>query len=345
MTLFELTKALVDIPSVTGSEGPVTDFLAEYLSHRGFMVREQPISGERRNLLATSVDEPRVLLCTHLDTVPPHFASSEDNEFIYGRGACDAKGIVAAMTVAAHNLMQQGVTEVGLLFLVGEETDSIGAKTANEFNDSSEFIVVGEPTDNKMGIGHKGIVTLRLVANGKAVHSAYGHLGESAILKLLDVLQKVRDLEFDRHPVLGETTLNIGKLKGGVAPNVVSRDACAEISFRTTSSSTAIIQAIEETVGDRAQVEIITQSEPQTLFCLPGFEQAVLPYGSDIPHLKRLGQALLLGPGSASVAHTDDERVSKCELLEAVAIYEQVVKQLLAGSFKGSVSRQADAIF
>lgn len=329
MTVFELTKKLVNIPSVTGSEGQVADYLCDFLNRQDFAVQEQPVVAGRRNILAIAGVPPKVILCTHMDTVPPYFAASEDADYIYGRGACDAKGIMASMILAALNLKGEGVSEIGLLFVVGEETDSVGAKMANSMNVGSEFIVAGEPTENKLGKGHKGLVTLKIVAQGKSAHSAFPHLGESAIEKLLDALQKIRSLDFGEDEILGKSFINIGTIVGGVAHNVIAEYALSGVSIRSARPSEEIIAKVKTVVKQKAEIEILTQSEPQKLFTLPDWEQVVLPFATDIPHLKNFGRPLLLGPGSALVAHTANEKIAKRQLSDAVDIYQSLVKRLI----------------
>jgi acetylornithine deacetylase len=329
VNLIELTKTLVNIPSVTGSEAAIADFLSSYLRSQGFDLEKQEVEGKRRNILAVLHPKPRLILCTHMDTVPPFFGAKEDGSFIYGRGACDAKGIMASMIFAARELSKEGLKKIGLLFVVGEETDSIGAKTAGSLNVDSEYIIVGEPTENKMGSRHKGIVNLEISAEGKSAHSAFPDLGESAVEKLLDVLQEIRGLDFREDPLLGKTVINIGKIEGGLAFNVIAGSASAEVSFRSGLYSDEIIEKVKAVAGQRARVEVISQSEPQVLFTIPGFEQAVLPYGTDIPYLKKFGRPLLFGPGSALDAHTENEKVKKKQLFEAVEIYKKIVKILI----------------
>jgi len=329
VNLTKLTKTLVNIPSVTGSEAAIADFLSNYLKSLGFDLEKQEVDEERRNILAVLDPSPRLIFCTHMDTVPPFFGAREDESFIYGRGACDAKGIMASMIFAAQELSKEGVKKIGLLFVVGEETDSIGAKMAGSLNVDSEYIIVGEPTENKMGSGHKGIVNLKIFSEGKSAHSAFPDLGESAIEKLLDVLQDIRGLNFKEDPTMGKTVMNIGKIEGGLVFNVIACSASAEVSFRSGLYSDQIIEKARAASGQRAKIEVISKSEPQVLFTIPGFEQAVLPYGTDIPYLKRFGRPLLLGPGSVLVAHTENERVEKKQLFEAVEIYKKIVKILI----------------
>jgi acetylornithine deacetylase len=329
LNVFELTKKLVSIPSVTGNETQIADYLCDYLKGEDFVVKEQTVEAGRRNVLAIAGVPPKVILCTHLDTVPPHFPASEDEHYIFGRGACDAKGIMASMILAARNLKKQGITGIGLLFVVGEETNSIGAKMANSLNVGSEFIIVGEPTENKLGKGHKGLVALKIVARGKTAHSAFPHLGESAIEKLLDALQKLRALDFAEDELFGKSFVNIGTIEGGVAHNVIAEHAQAEVSVRSALNTNKIIAKIKEAVNKKVEIETLTQSEPQRLFTVSDFEHIVLPFCTDIPHLKNFGRPLLIGPGSPLVAHTENEKIAKRQLTEAIEIYQKLAKKLL----------------
>ena len=330
MDILELTRALVDIPSVTGSEAVIADFIAGHLRKLGLEVREQTVEGKRRNVLAILGPGPRVVFCTHMDTVPPFIGATEDDTFIRGRGAGDAKGSLAAMMRCAGELKDEGAAGVGFLFVVGEETDSAGAKKANELGIAPDFTVVGEPTENKLGFGHKGLMRVRIAASGRAAHSGYPHLGDSAIDKLLDTLAKIRAMDFEDNPAWGKTLVNIGKIEGGVAHNVVPDSAGAVVSLRVGANWPRVVEKLKALSGGGVAVEILSCAEPQALFTLPGYELAVLPYGTDIPHLARFGRKLLLGPGSGETAHTVDDRVDKRQLAEAVGIYKKLAGELLA---------------
>jgi acetylornithine deacetylase len=330
MDVFELTKALVGIPSPTGSEGAVAAYLSAYLKSLGLDVREQEVEPGRINLFASRSARPTITFCTHMDTVPGHIPASEDSAFIYGRGACDAKGIIAALITAASGLNREGIKEFGLLFVVGEETDSLGAKMANSLGIKSKFLIVGEPTENKLGRGHKGVLTIRLAAKGRRAHSAFPELGESAVEKLLDGLAGLRRLDMGEDPVLGRNLMNIGQIEGGTAANVIPDSAWAIVSFRTSVAPETILDLAGRAIGPGVKIEVITKSQPQVLFTVPGFEEAVLPYGSDIPYLSSFGKPLLIGPGSALDAHTEGEKIEKKKLLDAVEIYMKLTRRLLA---------------
>jgi len=327
--VLELTKALVNIPSVTGGEGALADFLVCLLRAGGYDVQEQIVgAAPRRNLFATLDPRPSVVLCTHMDTVPGEARATEDEAFIYGRGACDAKGVMAALITAAAGLAEAGRRDVGLLFVVGEETDSLGAKTASALARGSKYLIVGEPTGNILGRGHLGILTVGLATKGKRVHSAFPHLGESAVEKLLDVLADVRRIDFGRDPVLGPTRTSVVQIAGGEAPNVIPDAARAVVSLRTGVAPDGLLASIRAAAGARAEIEVISKSDPQALHTVPGFESAVMPFGSDIPHLKAFGTPLLVGPGSALDAHTAGEKISKAELGRAVDLYRRLVPAL-----------------
>lgn len=327
--LFELAKSLVDIPSVTGNEAAMADFLSALLAEEQFDVRSQDVEAGRRNILAVLGNAPAVVLCTHMDTVPGWAAAGEDDLHLYGRGACDAKGILAAMIVAAGELRNEGLKDFGLLFLVGEETDSIGAKKANLLDPGSRFIIVGEPTGNKLATAHKGVLTLTLTTKGKAAHSAYPERGESATLKLLDILSDIRSLDFGRDPVLGPTVMNLGQINGGTASNVIPGRAEAVLSFRTGVSPDLVLSGVRSATAGRADIAVRTKSQPQVLFTLPGFPTELMPYGTDIPYLTAFGRPLLLGPGSVLDAHIENERVEKRQLEDAVTIYKELVRRLM----------------
>lgn len=325
MNLIELTRALIDIESVTGNERAIGEFLFEYLSRLG-AVERMPVEGERFNLFA-SWGHPEVVLSTHIDTVPPFFPSSEDEDSIHGRGACDTKGIQASMIKAVESLLAEGVDGFGLLLVVGEETDSLGAQVANRNSRGSRYLVNGEPTGNRLALGSKGALYLRIEADGRMAHSAYPELGESAIERLLDALGRLRAMKLPSDPVLGETTLNIGTIFGGRASNVIADQARAEVLIRTVGDTSELRRSIHEALqGVRIAEERETRA--MRLGSLPGFESTVVKYTTDIPRLGAWGEPFLLGPGSIHLAHTPEERVPKRELEEAVRLYAGMVRRL-----------------
>ena len=329
MELFELTRTLVNIESVSGNEKACAAFLRDYLAERNFQVELQPVGPERANVLALR-GAPDVVLSTHLDTVPPFFPAREDEEFIYGRGSCDAKGIVAAQVMAAERLIEEGVENFGLLFLVGEETVSDGARVANLSPRGAKYIINGEPTDNKLALGSKGILRVDIRTQGKMAHSAYPHLGESAIEKLLEILADVRRLPLPDDPMLGPATLNIGMISGGRAANVIPDEAQAQVLIRTVDGAQELRSRLQSLLEGRCEFEFVRDTPALKLEKLDGFETDVVAFTTDLPNLTRWGRPLLLGPGSIQEAHTDHERVRKTDLVRAVELYCRLVRELRA---------------
>jgi acetylornithine deacetylase len=334
MNLFELTRMLMDIPSPSGEEGEVGRFLASHLEGLGYQVELQEVEPGRANVLARTSARPRVVLSTHMDTVPPHIPSREDETHIHGRGACDAKGIIAAQLTAAERLRAEGVEELGLLFTVDEEMGSLGARAAasHAMGGECEYLINGEPTENRLAVGSKGSLRLRLLTEGRAAHSAYPERGESAIEKMLDVLADLRAREWPRDEFFGETTCNVGTIKGGTRPNIIPAEAEAQLQIRLVTPSATVRRLLEETLAGRARVEYMSAAEPVRMLSIEGFEREVVRFTTDIPYLSSWGRPLLLGPGSILDAHTDGERVSKRELEEAVGLYIRLVRTLLAGA-------------
>jgi len=332
MQLFELTKSLMNIPSVSGEEEAVGFYLRDYLESLGWTVELQAVSENQNNLIAYLNDTPRVWLSTHMDTVPSFIAPTEDDERIYGRGSCDAKGIIAAQITAAELLRKEGIEDIGLLYTVEEERASTGAKVANNhpIARTCEYLINGEPTDNDLAIGSKGAFRAKIKTKGKAAHSAYPEQGDSAIEKLLDILEDVRHTKFPNDDFFGETTCNIATLDGGIALNVIPPNAEAGILIRLTTPDEPIRHALESLIRDRGELEVMSYSLPVRMLSVDGFEQKVVRFTTDIPHLGNWGQPLLLGPGSILVAHTKDEFVLKKDLEDAVVLYVNLVKKLLA---------------
>jgi len=327
MALFELTRTLVDINSVTGSEQACAEFLRGHLAERGYEVELQPVSDGRANVFARH-GPPEIVLSTHMDTVPPFVPSREDTEFIYGRGSCDAKGILAAQVEAAERLRAGGIKNFALLFLVGEETLSDGARAANRAPRGSHFIINGEPTENRLAVGTKGILRVDIRARGRTAHSAYPHLGESAIEKLLDILNDLRRLPLPRDATLGDATVNIGVISGGTAANVIPGEARAEVLFRTVDDGRALREAVEGALRDRCEYEFVRQTPAMRMEKLNGFESSVVAFTTDLPNLTAWGRPLLVGPGSIAVAHTDHECIRKSDLVAAVELYVRLVREL-----------------
>jgi len=322
-----LTRALVDIDSTTGREGEAGRWLADYLRGRGFAVTEQRVDTSRFNVIATVAD-PQIVFSTHFDCVPPFFPSRLSDDRIYGRGACDAKGILAAQVAAADRLRHQGEMRVGLVFVVGEERGSDGAREANKLTTSCRFLIDGEPTDNRLGVATRGVLRLRFSATGRAAHSSFPELGDSAIDKLIDALVDLRAIDLPSDEMLGRTHYTVGLISGGVAPNVVSPTAEAEVMFRTVSDADQIRQAVSS-LTSRVAVDDVLEIPPVRMKTISGFDTAVFPFTTDIPMLPAWGEPLLFGPGSIHLAHTADESVAIAELTDAVDHYVRLARALL----------------
>jgi acetylornithine deacetylase len=333
----QLTRRLVDIESITYNEGAVGAFLAELLAERGFAVEKMPVeqhresrsTSERFNVYASVPSQtPDVVLSTHMDTVPPFIPSSEDQDFIYGRGACDAKGIIAAQIVAAEKLREQGV-RAALLFLAGEERDSAGAKTANEHPRGSRFLINGEPTDNRVALASKGSLRAVVRASGKMAHSAYPELGDSAIHKLIPALDRILAIPLPSLDDIGPSTLNIGVIDGGRAPNVIADYAEAQVMVRLVGSSDETRRALEDAVAGLATIDYTLELPFQRFRALEGLPTMVAAFTTDVPWLGNWGEPVLLGPGSIHVAHTPQEKLAKSELFAAIDLYAEVASRLL----------------
>jgi acetylornithine deacetylase len=332
--VFALTRALVDIDSTTNQEEAVGLYLLDHLTklagRTGGKVERCDVATNRFNVFATW-GEPVVTLSTHMDTVPPYFASREDAEFIWGRGSTDAKGIIAAMVGAAEGLLSAGVRNFALLFLVGEERNSAGAYAAARDSRGSRFLINGEPTDNKLALASKGMLRYEFEAQGRLAHSAYPELGESAIDKLLDALEEVRRIPLPTDSLLGKSTLNIGVLSGGLAPNVIPDAARAEIAIRLVGDPSRLRAAMQQAAAGRVAAREVLFTPAVRFEPLDGLETTVVAFTTDIPAFEGAwGKPFLIGPGSIHVAHTSEERVPKKELIEATRIYQHMVKQLLA---------------
>jgi acetylornithine deacetylase len=332
------TRQLCEIESTTYNEGAVGDFLTEFLLARGWAVEKTPVEqpkenaggGPRWNVYACMAGQiPELVFSTHMDTVPPYIPFSEDAEFMYGRGVSDAKGIIAAQVAAAEALRAQGF-RIGLLIVSGEERDSAGARAANLTPKGSRFLINGEPTDNRIALASKGALRAAFRSTGKMAHSAYPELGESAIHKLVQVLAKLLAMPLPELEGIGPSTLNIGQIHGGHAPNVIADQAEAQVLVRTVTDSAQVRAALMEIAGDLAEVEFTLDTPFVRLRAVEGLPTMVAKFSTDIPQLSNWGEPLLLGPGSILIAHTPNEKLAKKELLEAVELYIKVAKQLLA---------------
>lgn len=333
----QFTRELVEIESTTYYEGKVGDFLAQFLGSRGWAVEKMAVpqpsdgaDGPRWNVYAGPQEgTPDLVFSTHMDTVPPYIPFREDDEFLYGRGVCDAKGIMAAQVVAAEKLRAEGF-KVGLLFVSGEERDSAGARVANEHPKGSRFLINGEPTDNRLALASKGALRTTLRSSGKMAHSAYPELGDSAVHKMVQVLGKLLQLDLPTTEDVGPSTLNIGQVQGGYAPNVIADKAEAQVLTRLVGDGAPVREMILDAAKGLADVEFTLEIPFQRLRAVPGLPTMIAKFTTDIPWLNNWGEPLLLGPGSIHVAHTPYEKIAKKELLEAVDLYVQVARQLLS---------------
>lgn len=333
MDAVTLTRQLIDIESISGNETAVANYLYGELSRIGYQVRKMPVEGDRFNLYATAPEaegrEPEIVFSTHLDTVPPFIPSSEDADRIYGRGSCDAKGIIAAQVAASERLRREGIYP-GLLFVVGEERDSLGAKVANDHAPKScKFLINGEPTENHIALASKGTLRVEVTARGRMAHSAYPELGESAIDKLVPALTRLRAMPLPTDPEVGPCTLNIGLIEGGRAPNVIPDYAHADLLYRLVGQTDDLRRQITAAAG--AQVEVIFPLElPFLRFRkIDGIPTMIAKFTTDIPKLTNWGEPLLIGPGSIHVAHTEGEFIAKKQLAEAIELYCRITKQLM----------------
>ena len=339
----QLTRRLVDIESITYNEEAVGAFLAGFLATRGFAVEKMLVEQHRESRSATQRfnvyacepgSTPAVVFSTHMDTVPPFIPSNEDEQFIYGRGSCDAKGIIAAQIAAAERLRVEGI-HAGLLFVVGEERDSAGAKAANERARGSRFLINGEPTDNRVALASKGALRAVIRATGKMAHSAYPELGESATHKMVEALRRILEIPLPVTPDVGPSTLNIGTISGGHAPNVIADAAEAQILVRLVGPSEEIRRAIEEAVEGLATVDFTLEIPFQRLRAIDGLPTMVAAFTTDIPWLSNWGEPVLMGPGSIHVAHTPHEKLAKAELFAAIDQYVEVARQLVGAEKNG----------
>ena len=327
--IIKLARSLIDIDSTSGRETEACKWLGSWLRDRNYQVVEQPVANDRFNIIATLDSPPDVVFSTHIDCVPPFFPSREENGLLFGRGACDAKGILAAQLAALERLRSDGEHRVALLVVVGEERGSQGARAANTRPLGSRYLINGEPTENKLGAATRGVYRTRLVAHGPAAHSSHPELGDSAIEKLLDALLKLRNLPLPQDPLLGSTYYTVGLLSGGLAPNVVPPNAEAEVNFRTVGAAEEVRIALAS-LTSLVDLEAVVEVPPVTLETLSGFSTEVFPYTTDIPFLSAWGKPLLFGPGSVLVAHTDNEHVSILEMIDSVEHYVTLAKRLLA---------------
>ena len=327
-----LARKLIDIPSPTGAERAMGEFLERELAQLGLTVRRQAVEGDRFNVFASAGERPRVVINSHIDTVPPWFASREDGQKIYGRGACDTKGVIAAMIAAGERLLARGVRDFAFLFVVGEETDSIGAKTANvEFGDlGSEYVLVGEPTESRFARASKGALTVVVHFDGVAAHSAYPQRGDSAVKKMISAITAIESTDWGWHEIVGSATVNVGVVRGGEKPNIIPASAECELMFRTAGDHEEVRAKLEQVAGRfGGRITVARGNAPQFMVVPQGAPSTIVAFNTDIPHLGNLGKPLLFGPGSILDAHGANEFIFKRDLIAAVDVYCDTVTELL----------------
>ena len=334
MDAITLTRQLIDIESISGNEAAVGNYLYGELCRVGYQTCRIPVEGDRFNIYATSPEQPHpaIVFSTHMDTVPPFIPSSEDAARIYGRGSCDAKGIIAAQVAASERLRREGI-HVGLLFVVGEERDSLGAKIANDYAANqaahgAKYLVNGEPTENRIAVASKGTLRVEVTASGRMAHSAYPELGDSAIDKLIAALSRLRAMPLPSDPEIGPCTFNIGLIEGGRAPNVIPDYAHADLVYRLVGPSQDLRRQILDSAGDQVKVEFPLELPFLRLRTVDGLPTMIAAFTTDIPRLTNWGEPLLIGPGSIHVAHTDGEFIEKQQLADAIDLYCRIAKQL-----------------
>jgi acetylornithine deacetylase len=333
----QLTARMMEIDSTSGREGALVDWVESYLSGADWRVQRIPVSPGRDDLLATAVDAPLVTLSTHLDTVPPFIPPRLDGDRLWGRGACDAKGIAASMILAADALRARDVP-VALLFVVGEEVTHDGATAANGVPTTSRALINGEPTESTLALGTKGAMRFTLRTKGRAAHSAYPQFGRSAIAELVRLLAELERLDLPRDELLGDTTINIGTISGGVADNVLAPDAEARLMARLVTPPEELASLLRKWIGDRATFEQSITVPLVRLGSLDGFPTSVAAYATDIPKLSSWGRPYLFGPGSIHYAHRDDEHVTVQDLRDAVRQYERIAVAALEQTGKADPS-------
>lgn len=326
-----LAAELVAIQSTTGNEGAIVDFVSRWLVARGWNMTLQEVSRGRANIWGSrSGGDGGATFSTHLDTVPPFVPPRLEGTRLFGRGAADAKGIAAAMLVAADRLVSDGEKRINVLFVVGEEKGSDGARAANNLRSGSRFLINGEPTESKLASGAKGSLRATIRTRGREAHSAYPHLGRSAIEPMLELLPTIRKLPLPSDPMLGDTTVNIGTIKGGTEANIIPAHAEAEIMFRLVGDVAPIKKMVSEWAKGHADVEFGSHIPAQRFATVPGFETSPVAYTSDVPLLANWGEPMLFGPGSIHVAHTPDEYIDVEELRSSVDTYVRLARTVLA---------------
>ena len=328
----DLAQQMINIPSITGDEMAMGEFLANYFRQLGMVVTKQEAATNRFNIFAHGEGHPNpsLIFNSHMDTVPPFFSAREDSEWIYGRGACDTKGIMAAILVAAQQLIEERITDFGVLLVVGEEVNHLGILAANQLKLTPDYLIVGEPTENSLILREKGSVKVKLTSQGRSCHSGYPQYGASAINPLVSALKELIDYPWPKDQERGETTLNVGTIQGGVAANVLAEQAEAVVMIRVSHSASEVLAVIDQiTKQHEIEYQTILNSAPFSMDRLEGMPTGVVSFATDIPHFIHSGKTYLWGPGSIMHAHTAEEKIGKEEISQAVKTYIEMAKKLL----------------
>ncbi|KAJ2896637.1 hypothetical protein MKZ38_005396 [Zalerion maritima] len=364
-SLVSLHRSLVEIESLTGNEYTVGNFLAEYLSNRGYQTQlnslpptDKTKPGETRSdLLAwrgSDFSHSKVVVTSHIDTVPPYIPYGISDEIptsetvITGRGSVDAKASVAAQIIAVEELMAAGsldTDDVALLYVVGEESTGDGMRAFSDMlgnmdpEPQIQAAIFGEPTENKLACGHKGHVGCVVTAKGKAGHSGYPWLGKSANEIMIKALAKLFGTDLGSSPLFGHTTVNVGIMDGGVASNVIPESALADLTIRVAigpqeSGADTVVERLRMVLKSIDSEAFDTQcfNGYGVIECecnVEGFETEIMNYGTDIPNFKANAKRYLYGPGTILVAHSDHEAIKLADLEESVEGYKKLVMHAL----------------
>ena len=319
----ELFRQILSFDSTSGSERELGQWLAEHLEAP--FVETFEVGDGTLNVLLRWSETPRVVYCSHMDTVPPYIPPTFTDDRVLGRGTCDAKGQFYAMYRACQRLAAAGEKDFALLIVSGEETGSWGAKAFSKTGFTAPLLVVGEPTDNCMVSASKGTKRFDLTFTGKAFHSGYPEHGVSAVELFVDFMNALRAAGFPDDPVLGPTTWNVGHLVSDNPQNILSPELSCRLYFRTTfASDAAVVAWMRAQASDRLRVEEIGGDAPARYFTLPGFPTKPVAFGSDAPHLTGFAQKIICGPGTITVAHRDDEFLSLSDFQQAINNYVKI---------------------
>ena len=323
----ELFRDILSFDSTSGRERPLGEWLAAHLEAPSVETFE--VGDGTLDVLLRWGDEPRVMFCSHMDTVPPYIPPTFLEDRVTGRGTCDAKGQFYAMYRACHRLAAAGRTGFALLIVSGEETGSWGAKAFAKLPFRAPLLVVGEPTDNCMVSASKGTKRFDLTFTGRPFHSGYPEHGLSAVELFVDFMERLRAAGFPDDPDLGPTTWNVGQLRSDNPQNILSPELTCRLYFRTTfASDAAVVEWMRAQAGATLSVREFGGDAPARYHTLPGFPAKPVSFGSDAPHLTNFGQKVICGPGSITVAHRDDEFLAYADLEQAITNYVSIFEHI-----------------